>query len=122
MFHKLKEINWLYKVVDDDSVDKSAKKVIEVCDSATGEMIEKVTPQDVAGFQAFTIRYLDQKNSQSVTSITTSSSTSTRMRLTVGRNTWTSCAFLWKPRATLRLSMTNHVFAFPFAVCSFPFS
>ena len=35
--------------------------VIEVCDSATGEMIEKVTPQDVAGFQAYTIRQLDQK-------------------------------------------------------------
>ena len=34
-FHKLKEINWLYKDFDDDS----AKKVIEVCDSATGEMI-----------------------------------------------------------------------------------
>ena len=57
-FHKLKEINWLYKDIDDDSVGESAKKVIEVCDSAIGEMIEKVTPRDVAGFQA---RQLDPK-------------------------------------------------------------
>ncbi len=57
----MKEINWLYKDVDDDSVDESAKRVIEVCDSATGEMIEKVTPQDIAGFQAYTIRQLDPK-------------------------------------------------------------
>ena len=27
-FQKLKEINWLYKDVDDNSVDESAKKVI----------------------------------------------------------------------------------------------
>ncbi len=60
-FHKLKEINWLYKDVDDDSVDESAKKVFEVCDSATGKVIEKVTPQDVARFQAYTIWQLDQK-------------------------------------------------------------
>ncbi len=58
---KLKEINWFYKDVDDDSVDECAKKVIEVCDSATGEMIEKVTPQDIASFQAYAIRQLDPK-------------------------------------------------------------
>ena len=55
---KLKESNWLYKEVNDDSVDNAAKKVIEVTNSA---MLEKATDDDIAGFQAFTIRNLDNK-------------------------------------------------------------
>ena len=57
---KLKESNWLYKEVDDDSVDESAKKVIEVTNGTSSTMLEKAT-DDIAGFQAFTIRNLDNK-------------------------------------------------------------
>ena len=58
---KLKESNWLYKEVDDDSIDEAAKKVIEVTNGTTSTMIEKATDDDIAGFQAFTIRNLDNK-------------------------------------------------------------
>ena len=58
---KLKESNWLYKEVDDDSVDEAAKKVIEVTNSTTSTMLEKASEDDIAGFQAFTIRNLDNK-------------------------------------------------------------
>ena len=58
---KLKESNWLYAEVNDDAVDDAAKKVIEVTNSATSTMLEKVTDDDMAGFQAFTIRNLDNK-------------------------------------------------------------
>ena len=58
---KLKESNWLYKEVDDDSVDEAAKKVIEVTNGTTSTMLEKATDDDIAGFQAFTIRNLDNK-------------------------------------------------------------
>ena len=58
---KLKEINWLYKNVDDSSLDECSKKVIEVCNTASSIMMEKVSPQDVANFQSYTIRQLDAK-------------------------------------------------------------
>ncbi len=35
------------------TVDEAAKQVIEVANNATGSMLEK---EDIAGFQAFTIR------------------------------------------------------------------
>ena len=59
-FNKLK-INWLYKSIEDDTIDEVAKKVIEVCDSASRTMVEKITTDDVASFQAYTIRPLDKK-------------------------------------------------------------
>ncbi len=59
--NKLKEINWLYKSVNDNSIDEVAKQVIEVCDSACSTMLEKITSDDAAGFQAYTIRRLDQQ-------------------------------------------------------------
>ena len=58
---KLKESNWLYKEVDDDSVDEAAKKVIEVTNGTSSTMLEKAIDDDIAGFQAFTIRNLDNK-------------------------------------------------------------
>ena len=58
---KLKKSNWLYKEVDDDSVDEAAKKVIEVTNSTTSAMLEKASENDTAGFQAFSIRNLDNK-------------------------------------------------------------
>ena len=46
--------------MDDDSVDEAAK-VIEVTNGTTSTMLEKTTDDDIAGFQAFTIRNLDNK-------------------------------------------------------------
>ena len=60
-FNKQKEINWVYKSIEDDTIDEVAKKVIEVCDSASSTMVEKITTDDVTNFQAYTIRRLDQK-------------------------------------------------------------
>ena len=38
---KLKEINWLYKNVDDASLDEAAKNIVEVVDQASSIMLEK---------------------------------------------------------------------------------
>ena len=40
---KLKEINWLYKEVDDSLVDESLKEVIEVVSKTSSTMLEKAT-------------------------------------------------------------------------------
>ena len=58
---KLKEINWLYRNVDDDTIDTSSKEVIEVVSNTTCKMLEKATEADVQGLQAFTIHKLDTK-------------------------------------------------------------
>ena len=58
---KLKEINWLYGVVHKDSVDDVYKKVTEITNSATSRMLAKASESDVSGFQAFTVRNLDNK-------------------------------------------------------------
>ena len=57
---KLKEINWLYRNVDDDTIDALSKEVIEVVNNTTCKMLEKATETDVQGLQAFTIRKLLQ--------------------------------------------------------------
>ena len=66
-FNKLKEINWLYKSIEDDTIDEVAKKVKEVCDSASSTMVEKITTDDAASFQANTIRLLHHKYRQKLT-------------------------------------------------------
>uniref|UniRef100_A0A1X7V549 Uncharacterized protein n=1 Tax=Amphimedon queenslandica TaxID=400682 RepID=A0A1X7V549_AMPQE len=58
---KLKEINWLYRSVDDDSIDESSKNVIQVVSSTTCKMLEKANDQDSEGLSAYTIRNLDSK-------------------------------------------------------------
>ena len=58
---KLRELNWLYKGVNDESVDEAAKQVIEVTNSASNTMLEKASADDIATFQAYTIRSLDNK-------------------------------------------------------------
>ena len=63
----LKEINWLYKDVDVESVDEVAKRVIEVTNSASSTMLQKASADDIAGFQAYTIRSLDNKLSKEFT-------------------------------------------------------
>ena len=47
--------------MDDDSVDDASKQVIEVVNSATSTMLDKADDSDIAGFQAFTIRNLENK-------------------------------------------------------------
>ena len=49
---KLKETNWLYKNVDDKSVDEAAKQVIEVISNTSSTMVEKASANIVA-FQAY---------------------------------------------------------------------
>ena len=57
----LKSSNWLYKDVNNESVDEATKHIIEVSNTATTRMLEKASKEDVAGFQAYTIRNLDNK-------------------------------------------------------------
>ena len=51
----LRSCNWLYKCVQDSSVDESTKHIIEVANNATSKMLEK------ASANAFPIRNLDNK-------------------------------------------------------------
>ena len=57
---KLRESNWLYREVYDESVDEAAIQVIEVTKNTSSTMLEKASDNDIAGFQAFTIRNLDK--------------------------------------------------------------
>ena len=52
----LRMCNWLYG----DITDK-LKHIIEVSNSATSGMLEKASKDDIAYFQAYTIRNLDNK-------------------------------------------------------------
>ena len=47
--------------MDYDSIDDVSKKVIEITNSATSTMLDKADDGDIAGFQAFTVRNLDNK-------------------------------------------------------------
>ena len=58
---KLREINWLYKDVDDTSIDNVAKQIIESADSATSTMLVKASKEDASSFQSYAIRTLNQK-------------------------------------------------------------
>ena len=58
---KLKDINRLYSEVTDKSVDEAAKQVVEVTNNTTSTMLEKASENEIAGFQSFTIRNLDNK-------------------------------------------------------------
>ena len=56
--NKLKEINFLYKDVDDESIDDTTKEVIEVVSNTTSTMITKASECDISGFELLTIRNL----------------------------------------------------------------
>ena len=58
---KLTETNWVYKGLDDNSVDEAAKRVIEVTNNTSSTMVEKASTDDIAFFQTYTIRSLDNK-------------------------------------------------------------
>ena len=49
---KLKEINWLYRSVYDDSISKN---VIQVVSNTTCKMLEKANDQDFEGLSAYTV-------------------------------------------------------------------
>ena len=61
---KLRESNWLYREVHDES-DEAAKQVIEVPKNTSSTMLEKASDDDIAGFQAFSIRNLDKLSTDS---------------------------------------------------------
>ena len=58
--NKLKETNWLYKNIDENSVDDAAKKAIEVVSSTSSTLIRKATKADIAELEAYTIRRIDE--------------------------------------------------------------
>ena len=58
---KLRQINWLYKDVDDSSLDTTLKEVVEVVSNASSTMLEKASDNDISGLQCYTIRNLNNK-------------------------------------------------------------
>ena len=60
---KLKQINWLYANIDDSSVGDACQRIIESISDTTSTTLVKATAEDVKSFQAYTIRRLDQKQS-----------------------------------------------------------
>ena len=57
----MKQTNWLYIDVHDDSVNEPAKKVIEMVSNTSSTMLEKATADEIDAIQAYTIRNLDKK-------------------------------------------------------------
>ena len=55
--------NWLYRDITEKSIDEATRRIIEVSNSATSGMLEKASKDDIASFQAYTIRNLDNKMS-----------------------------------------------------------
>ena len=47
--------------MEKESVEEATKHIIEVSNTATSGLIEKVTKDDVAALQVYTIRNLDNK-------------------------------------------------------------
>ena len=56
----LRDTNWLYRTLDENSVNEAAKKTIEVVSSASNPILERASLDDVHGLQAYTIRKMDQ--------------------------------------------------------------
>ena len=63
-YEKLKDINWLHKNLDDESLDEVSKKVVEVANSATSTMVEEATDEDILGFQSYTIQNMNSNLSK----------------------------------------------------------
>ena len=51
--------NWLYRGIPEECINETTKHIIEVTNNATAKMLEKVSPEEVDSFQAYTIRNLD---------------------------------------------------------------
>ena len=63
-YEKLKDINWLYTNLNDESLDEVSKKVVEVANSATSTMVEEATDEDILGFQSYTIQNMNSNLSK----------------------------------------------------------
>ena len=61
----LKTCNWLYRDVLEQCIYESTKHIIEVSNNATTNMLKKASLDEVDAFQAYTIRNLDNKVSNS---------------------------------------------------------
>ena len=48
---KLTETNWLYKGLDDNSVDEAAKQVIKVTNNTSSTMVEKLVQTILLSFK-----------------------------------------------------------------------
>ena len=57
---KLRDTNWLYRNVDDSSIDEATKKTLEVVSGTTSSVLEQASKDDVHGLQAYIIRKMDQ--------------------------------------------------------------
>ena len=57
---KLKNTNWLYRNVDEGSVEEAAKKAVEAVSGASNPILERASEDDVRGLQAYTIRKMGQ--------------------------------------------------------------
>ena len=51
----LREINWLYANIDENSLDDASRKIIESVSETTSTMLQKVSSEDVASYQSYTI-------------------------------------------------------------------
>ena len=58
---KLKDINWLYKDVREDSVDEAVQDMVEVVKKTSRTVLEKATKEDISNLQCYTIRNLSTK-------------------------------------------------------------
>ena len=58
---KLKECNWLYKGVDEASVDSVLKEVLEVVENTSSTMLEKASSNDIVGLQSYTVKNMNDK-------------------------------------------------------------
>ena len=58
---KLKDINWLYKDVREDSVDEAVQDVVEVVKKTSSTVLEKATKENISNLQCYTIRNLSTK-------------------------------------------------------------
>ena len=57
---KLRGTNWLYKTVDESSVDEATKKTIEVVSIASNPILERASVDDINGLRAYTVCKMDQ--------------------------------------------------------------
>ena len=60
---KLREINWLYANVDENSLDDASRHIAEAVSNMTSKMLAQVSTDDVSEYQSYTIRRLDQRQS-----------------------------------------------------------
>ena len=57
----MKDINWLYKDVREDSVDEAVQDMVEVVKKTSSTLLKKATKEDISNLQCYTIRNLSTK-------------------------------------------------------------